>query len=182
MYCMHPGGSSADPDQSSKFMRSAIATTKRLGAMSAQHARAAHAADAATAQPAVGTGPSLGTSRTAVPVLPVHQATVEAKAAAEAVATAAAAAFAAAAAAAAAAIDPSPVVESPAARHTSRQRRQVAFAITITRDGSVIDGSCVLAYSIIKSHMNSDVDVSFIAFVHPTATKSVEPLKRFGYQ
>ena len=67
-------------------------------------------------------------------------------------------------------------------KNTEAAILKVAFAITITRDGSVIDGSCVLAYSIIKTHMKSDVDVSFIAFVHPTATKSVEPLKRFGYQ
>ena len=77
------------------------------------------------------------------------------------------------------------VVQHPPAfvtpEHTGG-RTKVAFAITITRDGSVIDGACVLAYSVIKAHEQSDIDVNFIAFVHPTVTKSLEPLARFGYQ
>lgn len=63
-----------------------------------------------------------------------------------------------------------------------RDRMKIAFAITITKDGSVIDGACVLAYSIIKEHENLDIDINFIAFVHPTARLSGEILTRLGYQ
>ena len=132
--------------ESKKFMRSAIATTKRLGAMSAMNARNSKPLNHldATDQPQ--------NSSSRIP----HDRTQEIR-----------------------------VVEATKEKleqENAKARMKIAFAITITRDGSVIDGSCVLAYSIIKAHMKSNIDISFVAFVHPTATNSVEPLKRLGYQ
>lgn len=62
------------------------------------------------------------------------------------------------------------------------KRKSVAFAITITSDGKVVDGACVLLYSIVKTHMDSDLDVSFVAFVHPTVVEARGQLQRLGYQ
>ncbi len=61
-------------------------------------------------------------------------------------------------------------------------KKKVAFAITITNDGSVLDGACVLVYSIIKAHKDTKIDISFVAFVHPIVEKAIEPLKKIGFQ
>ena len=60
-------------------------------------------------------------------------------------------------------------------------KRKLAFAITVTSDGSILDGACVLAYSIIKSHKKTSDLISLVAFVHPSVTVSREPLRRLGY-
>jgi hypothetical protein len=64
---------------------------------------------------------------------------------------------------------------------TNSARRNLAFAITVTSDGSILDGACVLAYSIIKSHKKTDDLISLVAFIHPSVTISREPLSRLGY-
>lgn len=61
------------------------------------------------------------------------------------------------------------------------KRRRIAFAITITKDGNFQDGAAVLAYSIIKAMRDSEYDISFVAFVHPTVSSSRPVLSRLGY-
>ena len=58
---------------------------------------------------------------------------------------------------------------------------KVAFAITMTKDGSFQDGAAVLAYSIYNSNMTKKYDVSFVAFVHPNVTTSRPFLTKIGY-
>lgn len=63
-----------------------------------------------------------------------------------------------------------------------KKRMQVAFAITITRDGKFQDGAAVMAYSIDKAFRDDDMDISMIAFVHPNVTTSRAFLERVGYR
>ena len=62
------------------------------------------------------------------------------------------------------------------------RRPRIAYAISITKDGSFQDGAAVLAYSIIaNTPANSSYDISFIAFVHPNVTSSRPYLKNLGF-
>lgn len=61
------------------------------------------------------------------------------------------------------------------------QRKRLAYAITITKDGFFQDGAAVLAYSIMKYSVNSTYDISLIAFVHPNVTTSRIGLRRLGF-
>jgi hypothetical protein len=63
-----------------------------------------------------------------------------------------------------------------------KKRMQVAFAITITRDGKFQDGAAVMAYSIDQAFRNDNMDISMIAFVHPNVTTSRPFLERVGYR
>jgi hypothetical protein len=63
-----------------------------------------------------------------------------------------------------------------------KKKMQVAFAITITRDGKFQDGAAVMAYSIDQAFRNDDMDVSMVAFVHPNVTTSRPFLERVGYR
>ena len=60
-------------------------------------------------------------------------------------------------------------------------KRRIAFAITITRDGSFQDGAAVLAYSLHNSNMTKEFAISLVAFVHPNVTTSRPILNRLGY-
>jgi hypothetical protein len=60
-------------------------------------------------------------------------------------------------------------------------RPRIAFAITITKDGSFQDGAAVLAYSIISNSAGRDYDISLLAFVHPNVSTSRPMLKKLGY-
>lgn len=60
-------------------------------------------------------------------------------------------------------------------------RIKVAFAITITKDGKFQDGAAVLAHSIIRSFEKENIDISFVAFVHPNVTTSRPYLQAIGY-
>jgi hypothetical protein len=60
-------------------------------------------------------------------------------------------------------------------------RKRIAYAITITKDGFFQDGAAVLAYSIMKYAQNSTYDISLIAFVHPNVTTSRTGLRRLGF-
>ena len=60
-------------------------------------------------------------------------------------------------------------------------RRRIAYAITITKDGFFQDGAAILAYSILNVSRNSPFDISLIAFVHPNVTTSRPSLQRLGY-
>ena len=62
------------------------------------------------------------------------------------------------------------------------KRLQVAFAITITRDGKFQDGAAVMAYSIDKAFRDDNMDISMVAFVHPNVTTSRPFLERVGYR
>ena len=68
----------------------------------------------------------------------------------------------------------------------NKVKRRIAYAITITKDGSFQDGAAVLAYSIMKLYkenkkISSSYSISFIAFVHPMVIKARKQLKKIGY-
>jgi chorismate mutase len=71
-------------------------------------------------------------------------------------------------------------IEPPRIKHHS-DKLKVAFAITMTKDGSFQDGAAVLAYSIYNSKMTFDCDVSLVAFVHPNVSTSRSVLSKLGY-
>ena len=64
----------------------------------------------------------------------------------------------------------------------ANKRLQVAFAITITRDGKFQDGAAVMAYSIDQAFRNDNMDISMIAFVHPNVSTSRPVLEKVGYR
>lgn len=64
---------------------------------------------------------------------------------------------------------------------TTSKKLRVAIAITMTKDGSFLDGAAVLAYTVHHTKMSEQFDVSFIAFVHPNVTTSRPVLKTLGY-
>lgn len=61
------------------------------------------------------------------------------------------------------------------------RRKRIAYAITMTKDGSFQDGAAVLAYSIMKISKGKEYDVSLIAFVHPDVHSSRGVLRKIGY-
>ncbi len=67
--------------------------------------------------------------------------------------------------------------------HISNNRKRIAYAITITKDGSFQDGAAVLAYSILSHSKSSSLyDISLIAFVHPiVSNNSKKLLSNLGY-
>jgi hypothetical protein len=64
-----------------------------------------------------------------------------------------------------------------------KRRKRIAFAISITKDGSFQDGAAVLAYSIIKEAQRhkEDTDVSLVAFVHPLVSETRPVLTKLGF-
>lgn len=62
------------------------------------------------------------------------------------------------------------------------KRMQIAFAITITRDGKFQDGAAVMAYSIDKAFRDDGIDIAMIAFVHPDVNTSRPFLEKVGYR
>ena len=64
---------------------------------------------------------------------------------------------------------------------TLPKKPRIAFAITITKDGSFQDGAAVLAYSILSTTSGKGYDISLIAFVHPNVSLSRPYLSRLGY-
>ena len=62
-----------------------------------------------------------------------------------------------------------------------QKKRRIAFAITITKDGSFQDGAAVLAYSLYNANMTKSFDISLVAFVHPNVTTSRPILRQLGY-
>ena len=65
--------------------------------------------------------------------------------------------------------------------NNNNDRLKIAFAITITKDGSFQDGAAILAYSIHKAKMTLSHDVSLVAFIHPNVTLSRSTLQHIGY-
>ena len=63
------------------------------------------------------------------------------------------------------------------------KKKRIAYAITITKDGSFQDGAAVLAYSILNHSKSSLLyDVSLISFVHPSVPNdSKKLLSNLGY-
>jgi hypothetical protein len=76
---------------------------------------------------------------------------------------------------------PVPVAASIPAGNQKQERRRIAYAITITRDGFFQDGAAVLAYSIFSASKHSTDDISLVAFVHPNVTTSRPALQKLGY-
>lgn len=74
---------------------------------------------------------------------------------------------------------PSPSLVSDTSKHP---RKKIAFAITITKDGPFQDGAAVMQYSILKAFEADDLDISFVAFVHPNVSTSRPPLRKIGYR
>ena len=61
------------------------------------------------------------------------------------------------------------------------RRRQIAYAITLTKDGFFQDGAAVLAYSIYNVSRNVDFDITLLAFVHPNVTQARPLLIKMGF-
>lgn len=61
------------------------------------------------------------------------------------------------------------------------KKRRIAYAITISKDGSFQDGAAILAYSIYEASKNFNDVISFVAFVHPKVITSRPALKRLGF-
>lgn len=61
------------------------------------------------------------------------------------------------------------------------KKRRIAYAITISKDGSFQDGAAILAYSIYEASKNFNDVISFVAFVHPNVITSRPALKRLGF-
>ena len=61
------------------------------------------------------------------------------------------------------------------------KKRRIAYAITISKDGSFQDGAAILAYSIYEASKNFNDVISFVAFVHPQVVTSRPALKRLGF-
>lgn len=64
-----------------------------------------------------------------------------------------------------------------------REKKRLAYVITITKDGYFgLDGAAVLAFSIINTTelIRAKYDISFIAFVHPSVVLSRPGLKKLG--
>lgn len=61
------------------------------------------------------------------------------------------------------------------------KKRRIAYAITISKDGSFQDGAAILAYSIYEASKNFNDVISFVAFVHPNVKTSRPALKRLGF-
>eukprot|EP01041_Mallomonas_annulata_P005170 gene5170-10339_t len=72
-------------------------------------------------------------------------------------------------------------------RSNSQQRKRIAYAITVTKDGPFIDGSLVLGYSALKVHntklgFTSEYDADLVAFVTPKVIAARPILKAFGWK
>lgn len=65
--------------------------------------------------------------------------------------------------------------------HDGTKKRRIAYAITISKDGSFQDGAAILAYSIYEASKNFNDIISFVAFVHPRVVTSRPALKRLGF-
>lgn len=70
---------------------------------------------------------------------------------------------------------------------TPAKRRKIAYAITMTKDGSFLDGALVLGYAAKKYHdankgFASEFDVDLVAFVAPPVQTSIPTLERFGWK
>ena len=61
------------------------------------------------------------------------------------------------------------------------KKRRIAYAITISKDGSFQDGAAILAFSIYEASKNFNDIISFVAFVHPRVVTSRPALKRLGF-
>lgn len=68
-----------------------------------------------------------------------------------------------------------------------QQRPKIAYAITVTKDGSFLDGALVLGYAAKKYHdakkgFPSAYDVDLVAFTAPSVKTSIPILKQFGWK
>ena len=83
---------------------------------------------------------------------------------------------------------PVPTVSTPVTAKTEPPSRpKIAYAITVTKDGSFLDGALVLGYAARKYHdakkgFPSDFDVDLVAFTAPSVKTSIPILKHFGWK
>uniref|UniRef100_A0A7S3HGE2 Uncharacterized protein n=1 Tax=Spumella elongata TaxID=89044 RepID=A0A7S3HGE2_9STRA len=69
----------------------------------------------------------------------------------------------------------------------SMTKPKIAYAITVTKDGSFLDGALVLGYAARKYHdaskgFPSAYDVDLVAFVAPPVVSSIPTLEKFGWK
>lgn len=72
------------------------------------------------------------------------------------------------------------VRKEPVLPPTPTQKR-IAYAITITKDGSFLDGGLVLGYSIKKAHRNSPYAADLVAFVTNKVQAARPVLQKYGW-
>jgi flagellar capping protein FliD len=61
------------------------------------------------------------------------------------------------------------------------QKKKVAYAITVTKDGPFIDGALVLGYSALKVHKKSNYKADLVAFVTSKVVKARPILQKYGW-
>lgn len=71
--------------------------------------------------------------------------------------------------------------------HERKQRKKIAYAITVTRDGKFVDGALVLGYAAKKVHdiskgFESKYDAELVAFVAPSVVSSRPILEKYGWK
>lgn len=69
----------------------------------------------------------------------------------------------------------------------TRNKKKIAYAITVTKDGNFLDGALVLGYSARKIHSKrfknpDEFDMDLIAFVTSSVTTSKDALEKFGWK
>lgn len=64
---------------------------------------------------------------------------------------------------------------------TTPTQKRIAYAITITKDGSFLDGGLVLGYSIKKAHRNSPYAADLVAFVTSKVQAARPVLQKYGW-
>lgn len=71
--------------------------------------------------------------------------------------------------------------------NTHKEKKTIAYAITITKDGPFLDGALVLGYAALKYHdpkhgYNSPYNAELIAFVVPGVVRARKILSDFGWK
>eukprot|EP00756_Hemistasia_phaeocysticola_P046796 Hpha_TRINITY_DN20623_c0_g1::TRINITY_DN20623_c0_g1_i1::g.148136::m.148136 len=62
-------------------------------------------------------------------------------------------------------------------RRDERGRPLVAYAITVTKDGSYVDGAAVMAHSVLQVHKSSKYGVELVAFLKPGCDRTKRQLR-----
>ena len=81
--------------------------------------------------------------------------------------------------------EPAVVVEEPSVVKVTKPK--IAYAITVTKDGSFVDGALVLGYAAKKYHsaqkgFPDTYDVDLVAFAAPSVKTSIPILQQFGWR
>ena len=73
---------------------------------------------------------------------------------------------------------------------TEQNRKKIAYAITVTKDGPFLDGALVLGHAALKLHRHSDrpgqinskYEAELVAIVAPSVVSSRSVLEKFGWK